>query len=343
MTKINKKILPALLVTIIFIFTALACAPIRAFAEAHGNFYIPDGAVPCGDEFTVTAEFTASENIGTVSASVSYNEDQIEFISSDNASGGGGIININGFPESPSASMTVELHFRALREGSARLDLVNGSVMTPDGISLSNAITAYATVTIGPEAPQSESGSSDSESVSSPSEPKAVLSALNIPTGELKPAFSPGIYDYTVTVPHDVDTFEMEGVTGSETDTIWYEGAVYLYDGANVQTITVTSADGLVSNVYTVTIYREPAEDTEEEYETDSAEEPEEAEQTVSETAVTSAESKAPISDIDDGKTGMDDLRDKLMPALCVAMAVIVLAVIILIFWIRSKSKNKLK
>lgn len=349
MTHKKQCLLPSVTAAVIFIMLMLA--PLRVSAEAHGNFYIPDGAVPAGGEFTVTAEFTASESIGTVSAAVTYNESYMEFVSSDNASGGGGIVNINGFPDSESDSMTVTLTFRALQEGSAQINMVNGSVMTPDGISLSNAITAYATITIGPPSPSDSSDNSDSyenpdysvpdnSAVSNGGDLVAVLKSLTTDVGELKPAFSPGIYDYTVTVPHDVDVLELDGVTANETDTIWYEGAKYLADGKNQQTVTVTSADGLVSNVYTVTIYREAADD-EDDYEDETDSEDTEPEITSKATATVSASSAPAVSE--DEKTGMDELRDKLMPALYIAMAVIVLAVIILIVWIRTKTKNRLK
>lgn len=345
---IQKKqcLLPLLTAAVIFIMLMLV--PLRVSAEAHGNFYIPDGAVPAGGEFTVTAEFTASESIGTVSAAVTYNESYMEFVSSDNASGGGGIVNINGFPESETDSMTVTLTFRALQEGSAQINMVNGSVMTPDGISLSNAITAYATITIGPPSPSDSSDSYESPDYSVPDnstasnggELVAVLKSLTTDVGELKPAFSPGIYDYTVNVTHDVDVLELEGVTANEMDTIWYEGAKYLADGKNQQTVTVTSADGLVSNVYTVTIYREAADD-EDDYEDETESKETEPEITSKATTTKSVSSTPAVSG--DEKTGMDELRDKLMPALYIAMAVIVLAVIILIVWIRTKTKNRLK
>lgn len=333
-------VLPAFCIILMTLFLL----PIKAHAEVHGYFYIPDGAVPSGEEFTVSVQFTADSNIGTVQAAVTYDESCMQFISGDGTSGGGGILTIRDFP----SEMTLDLKFKALKESSSQLNLTNASILSPDGESLSHSVTAYATVTIG--AGTQNTDSSDNGSSSQPSgELTAVLSSLTIENGELRPAFSPGIYNYTVTVPHDLITFEMEGVTADETDTIWYEGALYLVDGMNQRTITVTSADGKTSNVYTVNIYREYGEDSEsEESYTSETDEYDSEYEEISESENNSTEidsitdSVAPAFS-DDGRSGMDDLRDRLMPALYVAMAVILLAVIILIVWIRTKIKNKLK
>ncbi len=337
-------VLPAFCIILMTLFLL----PIKAHAEAHGYFYIPDGAVPSGEEFTVSVQFTADSNIGTVQAAVTYDESCMQFISGDGTSGGGGILTIRDFPSEESSEMTLDLKFKALKESSSQLNLTNASILSPDGESLSHSVTAYATVTIG--AGTQNTDSSDNGSSSQPSgELTAVLSSLTIENGELRPAFSPGIYNYTVTVPHDLITFEMEGVTADETDTIWYEGALYLVDGMNQRTITVTSADGKTSNVYTVNIYREYGEDSEsEESYTSETDEYDSEYEEISEAENDSTEidsitdSVAPAFS-DDGRSGMDDLRDRLMPALYVAMAVILLAVIILIVWIRTKIKNKLK
>ena len=335
----------SLAAAVLMMITALFLAPLHASAEAHGNFYIPEGAVPAGSEFEISVEFTADDTIGTVQAAMTYSEDSIEFISGDSASGGGGIVNIKGFPDSAAQSLTVSLRFKALTEGSSQINLTNGSVFTPDGTALSTAITAYATITVGPAAANDSNGESDSSAAdtteSVDTSGKALLKSLTLETGELRPEFSPGIYDYTVTVPHEVDLLELEGVTMSENDSIWYEGAKYLADGVNQQTITVTAPDG-TQNVYTVTIYRETADgDNNADYTDDPDDSQDPQEQITSQQASSSTASRAtkPSSD----ETGVQELRDKIMPAMYVAMIVIVLAVIILIVWIRSKSKNKLK
>ncbi|MCD7741844.1 MAG: cadherin-like beta sandwich domain-containing protein [Ruminococcus sp.] len=356
------------IITCLCVF-ALGLSPISASAEAHGSFSIPDGAVANGEYFTVSVEFTASEEIGTVSAAISYNEDYMEFESSDWASGGGGIININGFPTGSTDSMTVDIVFLAKKEGVSQINLTNGSVMTPDGLILNSYITAYANITIADQAYSNSTDSttsdsslsddssyatSDSSEIDSSNEYDgltAVLKSLTVESGELKPEFSPGIYNYTVTVSSDVIVFEMEGETANENDTIWYEGAKYLVDGKNQRTITVTSADGLTSNVYTVTIYREPSESDADESlgELESEQEQEAAVESVEEQSQDSTEetssvesSSSKVESSDSETTGVQDLRDSLMPALYVAMAAIVVAVVILIVWIRTKSKNRM-
>ncbi|MCD8095688.1 MAG: cadherin-like beta sandwich domain-containing protein [Ruminococcus sp.] len=348
-----------LIFTMLTILLTSILTPLYASAETHGYFHIPDGAVPLNEAVTVTVEFTSTESIGTASAAVTYNESYLTFESSDYASGGSGIINISAFPTDNTNDLIITLNFTPVQEGVSQLNLTNGTVTSPDGVTLSSSITAYAYITVGPASSSgsdsssytdsasdgssySDSSSADASSESSSADTSglsAVLKSLTVESGELKPDFSPGIYDYTVTVSHDVDVFELEGETANESDTIWYSGAKYLVDGKNQRTITVTSADGLTSNVYTITIYREYEDENISESEASDEAAIESSSQTQSSEADSSSSSLTDESET----TGMEDLRDSLMPALYIAMAVILVAVIILIVWIKSKTKDGMK
>ncbi len=334
----------------------LMLLPVTAFADAQAQFYIPNSAVPQGSQFTVSVEFTADQNIGTVQAQISYDESALEFISSDFGNGGGGLINLMGFPDSVSQTMMISMTFRALAPGSSQLDLISGSVMSPDGVMLSNGISAYASVTVSESDTASDDSSTadstSSEDAQTPSVPDsrdssaAQLKSITLSDGQLVPAFSPDVYDYKVTLPHDVEYLSIDAETSDPNAGIWFEGSEYLADGIVPRTITVTSPDGSVVNVYTISVLR--LGDGESEAAENSGDDefviPGDEAYTDSE-AITSLPGKTPTKPASprDEKTGVEELRDKLMPALIVAMAVIILAIVILIFWIRSKSKNKLK
>lgn len=358
--RINTKRIAAMILVIV---TVLAFMPLGAAADPYITIASPDSNITRGNEFTVSVTFTADSEIGTVQAAISYSEQDMEFISSDFAFGGGGIVNIAAFPQRAASSMTVTLRFRALRQGTSMLTLSNGSVMSPDGTMLAGSLSASAEFSIGAAAAdQDSSGDSDQSYYyedSLPDELKATLKTLTVSTGELKPAFSPGIYDYTVTVPHEVEYFGIDAEPAGLYDTIWFEGSEYLADGKTLRTITVTSGDGTVSNVYTVTVIRlgedengepqDPSDDTDTDGDSITDEDTEDLSSETTDPDIVqplTSNSAAPRdrdSSIGDGKTGMQDLRDKLMPAMIVAMAAIILAVVILIVFIKKKSKNKLK
>lgn len=327
-------------------------APAAVYADTGCALDAAEQQISVGDEFSVTASFKADGSIGTVRAQLSYSEDDIEFIASDFASGGGGLINLQGFPGSDTDKMEIELTFKALRQGSSSITLANGSIMSMDGISLGGSLSASTEVNVTAAADPDDPTDS---SYAVPQASKAQLSSLTIPYGELKPAFSSGIYDYTVTVGADVTYFEPEGVTQSETDSIWYEGRTFLSDGHNEITITVTSADGTLSNVYTIDVYREPSsvpDDSEDEStqpqetqpvggtDTDTSISAQSSQDSGAQqaAAVTQASSGDKVSSSSNNKKdGEDDFRTRIYAL----MAVILLAAVFVFFLIKNKSKNK--
>lgn len=341
----------------LIIAAAVLLMPLTTSADSSASLSIVQSDIARGSEFTVSVNFNADSRIGTVQAALSYSEQDIEFVRSDFAYGGGGIVNLAAFPQRSSSSMTVTLTFRALRQGNSTINLSNGSIMSPDGAMIAGSLSASAEVTVNSAASDTDSGDEGSYyyTESMPDELTATLRSLTISAGELKPAFSPGIYDYTVTVPNDVEYFAIDAEPEGLYDTIWFEGSEYLGVGQTLRTITVTSNDGTVSNVYTVTVTRLPSDDDSEDLSGEDTDESQtdtdsldslDNEYTGSEIAVTSSASMSPRSrdsSSDNGKTGMQELRDKLMPAMIVAMAAIILAVAILVVYIRKKSKNKLK
>ena len=357
MTACRPAALRTAIISAVSALCILLIFPLTAFADAQAQFYIPDSAVPQGSQFTVSVEFTADQNIGTVQAQISYDESAIEFISSDFGNGGGGIVNLMGFPDSASGTMMVSMTFRALAPGSSQIDLISGSIMSPDGVMLANSLSAYANVEIsGPDTVEDSTADADNseEDERTPSLPdrdtsSAQLKSLTVSAGQLVPAFSPDVYDYSLTLPHEIEYLSIDAETADPNAGIWFEGSEYLADGIVPRTITVTSPDGSIVNVYTVSVLRlgdgeseAPADSDEDEYVIPGNEAYSDGASDNDAVYTTTGNKEKPDSSRSE-KSGVDDLRDKLMPMLIVSMAVIVLAIVILIFWIRSKSKNKLK
>ena len=319
---------------------------LRVSADSFAEITVPD-EVPKDSEFSVQVTFTSDENIGTARATLSYSEYDIQFISSKYASGGGGYVTISAFPQSTSSELTVTLTFKALREGSSQLSLTNGSVMTPDGLMSGSSFYTYTTLNIGNISDNSGYPAEDSV----PDSLKGTLATMTVTEGQLVPAFSPGIYDYTLTLPHEIDYVGVDAEPAGKYDTIWFEGSEYLADGSTLRTVTVTSADGEVNNVYTINIIRLPAESEEVIY--DPEESPDSdisemisAENSVSDSLATHAavNSVAPRSrSVSVADTEPPTLHDKLMPVLIGAMALIALLSVILVIRIRTRQKNKFK
>lgn len=315
---------------------------ITAFATSYAEFYIPDGAVAQGSEFEVTVKFTSDQNIGTVQSDFVYDDSSVQFVpDGDMVTGGSGILLINASPDKDSTELSVTLKFTALKKGTSEMSISNCSVLSGDGMPLGSP-TAYANITVGDGGgtvtslpPDSEPTDSVSSTTTTATDEngipaQGILTRLTVSEGELIPEFSYDIYDYVVKVDSSVDYCEIEGTTASSLDYIWYTGSNYLQVGDNVRTITVTDTNGN-KHTYTITIQRAaPPEES-------SLEET----QTQPQSVTTSAKQTTSAKTGGDNEGAMDKYKKILMPALGIVMFVLVLALVILIVWLRTKARER--
>ncbi len=150
----------------------LLLCPVRAAAQSPSvNISVRDD-VRAGNDFIVTVSFSSDNEIGMVQAALSYSKSHIEFIGSEDASGGGdGIVNISGTPPSGSKNMDVILMFRALSGGSTTVSVTNGTLISPDGTVINGSLSAAADISVtGKTLPPEPKESTVSEDDSSQTE-----------------------------------------------------------------------------------------------------------------------------------------------------------------------------
>jgi len=92
----------------------------------------------------------------------------------------------------------------------------------------------------------------------------ADLSALNISTGTISPAFAADTTAYTVSVPYETDSITVTGTKADVNATVSANNGVAqsLNTGTNTITITVTAQDGKTTKDYVVTVKRGAAVST---------------------------------------------------------------------------------
>ena len=319
-----RKIGRVAIITIVVAMLSVLLS-INAFAKGTAEFDIPDSAVAVGSNFSVTINMSADSDIGFVTGMVSYDESVLEFQPSDNASLGGGVITLNGFPDSVGKEMSFTLNFKALSSGKCKLNLTNCYITSDDGSQIGSP-TAYANITVGDGVADSTqtTDNSDDNKLGDPN--KGYLTDLTVSPGTLKPAFSYDIYDYYVDVDNSVEYCEIEGKTANTTDQIWYTGNENLAVGKNVRTIKVTDADGYY-HIYTITITRAEAAEISSEVES-------QAEESIAD------ESSALIIE-DDNEDGMEKYREILMPALIIILITLIIAIVVILTWLKRKGNNK--
>ncbi len=82
----------------------------------------------------------------------------------------------------------------------------------------------------------------------------ATLSGITLSTGDLSPAFDPGVTEYFTTVVSGTTSVDVSATTTDPAATVEGAGAVDVSSGSGVATLVVTADDGLTTQTYTVNI-----------------------------------------------------------------------------------------
>lgn len=207
-------------------------------ADANAVIAFSAASLSVGDTLTVTVTFSGS-SVGAVDATLSYDAAVLQFISGNDASGGGGVIRLAGYATAEVDSLKFTLTFKALQAGSSTVRIDSSTVYSWEE-QLLGSPTAGATVSVR------------DQSLSQ----NANLKSLNLSAGTLSPAFSAGTTVYHVSVKNYVDAVTISAVAADSGATVKISGSSALAEGANTRTITVTAPGGAVK-VYTVTINRQ--------------------------------------------------------------------------------------
>ena len=230
------RLLARLLVPL-WLLTMLCALPLTASAEAAASVAFSSSTLEIGDTLTVTLNFTGP-SVGAVDATLSYDASVLEFVSGNDASGGGGLVQMTGWASSEVKSLRFTLTFKALKAGSSTVRIDRSTVYAWDESLLGNP-TAGATVTVRDVALSQN----------------ADLKSITLSAGELYPAFSASTTVYNVSVNHYYESVNLSAVAADSGAKVEISGSSALQVGANKRTITVTAPGGAVK-VYTVTITR---------------------------------------------------------------------------------------
>ena len=330
-TKLVKRIFSSLLTAAL----AVPMTALTAHATGEAFFYPPKNPVMTDQQFEVSVTFSADSERGSVHANIAYDDSVIEFESSDNASGGGGVLTVNGFPDTPSSEVDFSFTFKGLSAGNANISLQSCQIYSPDS-ELIGSPTAYCEITVERDkkhtktetstTPPTDMSTTTTIKKTKTAQPncnpsKVSLTALTVDNGELSPAFAYNVYNYTVNVDNSVTNVEIEGTTASPSDYIWYTGTSECQVGENVRTITVTDVDGNAAT-YTVTIIRAAGGD-EQQTQTSQKKDGSDTSSAVSKNA-----------------NVMDQYKKMLNTALAIVLIVLVIALVVIIIWIRGKIKG---
>ena len=143
MKRIKKTILSMLCVSMLAMLM-----PTVAFA-ANGELRFSDPTASAGATVEVTAKFSADAGITDAKATLSYDTSYLEFVSGDGASGSDGQIELTGTGDGSSTELNWTLQFRALAEGTGKVEVLTATGTASNGTSI-QVTKGSSTVTIVP-------------------------------------------------------------------------------------------------------------------------------------------------------------------------------------------------
>ena len=225
-------------------FLCIAAVPMQMLTAhaATGKITFSDPSVTVGEQVSVKMKIASSDNtaLGASDVRLQYDSSALQFLSGTSANGGAGSIRVIGAMESENqTTFTFTLKFKALKAGTSNIKVTsqevydaNSQVVTIDHVG-SSAVKVTAPVTYSKD---------------------ATLSGLTISPGELTPAFSADVTEYTATVGADVEKLTVSAPATHDKASVSVSGNEGLQIGENTITCKVKAEDGETTKTYTILV-----------------------------------------------------------------------------------------
>ena len=226
------------------LFLCIAAVPMQMLTAhaATGKITFSDPSVTVGEQVSVKMKIASSDNtaLGASDVRLQYDSSALQFLSGTSANGGAGSIRVIGAMESENqTTFTFTLKFKALEAGTNNIKVTsqevydaNSQVVTIDHVG-SSAVKVTAPVTYSKD---------------------ATLSGLTISPGELTPAFSADVTEYTATVGADVEKLTVSAPATHDKASVSVSGNEGLQIGENTITCKVKAEDGETTKTYTILV-----------------------------------------------------------------------------------------
>lgn len=240
MNRIIKKLAVGLLV----LAAAVSLLPGTALVSyaATGKITFSDPSVTVGNQVSVTMKIASSDGTGLGASDVmlEYDSSALEFVSGTNANGGAGSIRVVGSMEAANqTTFSFTLKFKALKAGSTAVTVKSQEVYDADSQAVTLSHVGSSTVKVNAPATYSTNAS---------------LASLTISPGELSPAFSADVTEYTATVSADVEKITVSAPAADSKASVVVNGNEGLQMGENTVVCKVTAEDGTTTKSYTITV-----------------------------------------------------------------------------------------
>ncbi len=251
----NRKIRKfAAMFMILFLFIAAVPVQMLPAYAATGKITFSDPSVTVGEQVSVRMKIdTADGALGASDVRLQYDSSALEFVSGTSANGGAGSIRVIGAMESADQkTFTFTLKFKALKAGTSTIKVTSQEVYDADSQMVTIDHVGNSAVKISAPVTYSKDAS---------------LESLTISPGELTPAFSADVTEYTAVVGMDTEKLTISAPANHDKASVSVSGNEGLQEGENTITCKVTAEDGATTKTYTIVVTKTteaPTESTEE-------------------------------------------------------------------------------
>lgn len=231
---------------IVFILSIFLLTNCKTIYASTANIEIPAKNVENGQEVTVDINVTSDVNIGTFDLRMTYDASLLEYVSgADN--GGSGVLQVLNSELNQTNTVSKQLVFKALKEGSTdfTVQLASSNVLDMSAVAM-ELTGGIGTITVG-----GNSGPSSDNNLTS-----LMITAIdndgNASELTYEPTFSPDITEYKANVGSSIKKLSVAAAVSNQQATTKVSGAK-LNIGDNLTTVVVTAADGQKKtyNIYT--------------------------------------------------------------------------------------------
>lgn len=231
--KLLKKSI-VLILTLVFCFSVFSVC----VSAANTTISFSSNTVTVGSSVTVTVTVNPGQTFNAVSYNVNYDENILQFSSSEQATGGAGVLKVvESFADKTSVSYSMV--FTAIATGNCAVSVDN--CLWSAGGSSETAISG-ASATLSVKDPVLSSN--------------ANLKSLSLNSGKLSPKFSASRTSYTSKVLYDVTKVNVSAnVADGSAKVVSVTGNTNLQVGENTVVVTVQAADG-TQKKYTIVVAR---------------------------------------------------------------------------------------
>ncbi|MDE5966193.1 MAG: cadherin-like beta sandwich domain-containing protein [Lachnospiraceae bacterium] len=226
-----KKITAGILGMLLLLLLSLQVITLPTHAkEAQITLDVPE-QIKNGESFTLTVNVESVTALAGIDARIVYNPEVVAFVGDEEGkmTGSDGLVNLKEMYESETNKKSYNLTFEAIAVGESQFAFDK------------TYITDYAQLEeIEIHSNEKTMQVLENNKISD----NADLAELLVATGELSPAFSPEVTEYTVSVEHEEDTFIFSSVPADAEAVVAVDMPETLCVGENQITITVTAPSG---------------------------------------------------------------------------------------------------